>query len=48
MITKNERDIAVIYRVLKYCMEAEKAIEHFGKDLDEFKNNAVFRNAQIL
>lgn len=45
MITKSERDITVIYRVLKYCLEAEKAVEHFGRDLDEFKNNAVFRNA---
>lgn len=45
MITDNERDITVICRILKYCIEVEKAIELFGKSLENFKNNAVFRNA---
>lgn len=45
MITKAERDIAIIHRILKYCGDVDKAIEHFGKSFDIFKNVDIFRNA---
>lgn len=45
MITDTERDITIIYRILKYCGDIDKATEHFGKSFETFKNDAVFRNA---
>lgn len=45
MITKLERDITVIYRILRYYGDVEKAIAHFGNSLEKFKNDVVFRNA---
>lgn len=45
MITDSERDITVIYRILKYCSDIDKAVAHFGNSFDKFKDDDVFRNA---
>lgn len=45
MISDRERDITVIYRILKYCDDIDKAIALFGNSLEKFENDAVFRNA---
>lgn len=45
MIKDTERDINVVYRILKYCKDVEKAISHFENSFDKFKNDVVFINA---
>lgn len=45
MISDRERDVTVIYRILKYCSDIDKAVEHFGNSFDKFNDDAVFRNA---
>lgn len=45
MIVIDERDIAVIRRLLSCCYEIDEALERFGKSLDDFKRDNLFRNA---
>lgn len=45
MIMDDECDITVIRKVLTYCSEVDDAAAHFGRSLENFRNNAVFRNA---
>ena len=45
MIMENERDIAVLRKILRYCCEVDEAVERFGKNFEIFENDAVFRNA---
>lgn len=45
MITRSDRDITVVYRILKYCSDIDKATAHFGNSFEDFKSDVVFRNA---
>ncbi|MBQ0110326.1 MAG: DUF86 domain-containing protein [Oscillospiraceae bacterium] len=43
-----ERDLAIIQKIYKYCTEIDDAHLKFGKSYDSFKNDTVYKNAVSL
>ena len=39
------KDIIVLQKIEKYCVEIQDTCEHFGTSQEEFENNFIFRNA---
>ena len=39
------RNLTVLLHMKEYCEQIDKALEVFGKSLEEFNSNVVFRNA---
>ena len=44
----NERDLSIIQKMYKYCLEIEDAHKKFGKSYEAFKNDTVYKNAVFL
>ena len=39
------KDRSIIRHILKYCQEADAAVDYFGNDESAFMSNPVYRNA---
>ena len=39
------KDLTVLLHMKEYCEQIEKALDMFGKNIEEFNINVVFRNA---
>ena len=39
------KDRSIIHHILKYCQEADAAVDYFGNDESTFMNNPIYRNA---
>ncbi len=44
----NERDLSIIRKIYKYCLEIEEAHTVFGKSYELFKKETVYKNAVSL
>lgn len=43
MISDRERDITVLWRLLKYCRDVKMFMEQFGKSYEQFINNTAYQ-----
>ena len=41
----NIKDIQILEHIIKYCIDIQLAIEHFGKDEKTFSSSPVYLNA---
>lgn len=48
MITREERDIIVLGRIVMYCNEISETIERFGNDIEIFRNDKIYVNAVAM
>ena len=44
----DERDLSIIQKMYKYCLEIDDAHKKFGKSYEAFKNDTVYKNAVSL
>ena len=44
----DERDLAIIEKILSYCRQIEDAHTQFGRDRERFFSNTVYHNAVAL
>ena len=40
-----KRDLTILLHMQGYCEEVEETLNTFNKDIEQFKNNFIFRNA---
>lgn len=43
-----ERDTRILSHIVSYCDQIDMAVEHFGRDYETVRTNAVYRNAVAL
>lgn len=41
----DERDVQILQHIVKYCNEVQATIDFFGKDIQKFTDNFIYRNA---
>ena len=41
----NTKDAQILEHIIKYCIDIQLAVEHFGKDETTFTHNPVYLNA---
>ena len=47
-MNSSDRDIYIVKKIIKYCVEANDAISHFGDSLDILKENNIYKNASAM
>ena len=44
----DERDIYILKKIIKYCIEANETITRFGDSLDILKADSIYKNASAM
>ena len=47
-MSSNERDIYIIKKIIKYCIEASDTISRFGDSIDILKADSIYKNASAM
>ena len=47
-MSNNERDIYILKKMIKYCLEADETIQRFGDSIDTLKSDSIYMNATAM
>jgi len=47
-LSNDERDMYIVSKIIKYCLEANDTISRFGDSLDTLKADNIYKNASAM
>ena len=47
-MNNKERDIYILKKIIKYCLEADETIRRFGDSIDILKSDNIYKNATAM
>ena len=47
-LSKLQRDVIILRRVLRYCNDVNESIDHFGDDFEAFEKSSVYRGSASM
>ena len=47
-MSNNDRDIYILKKIIKYCLEADETIKRFGDSISTLKSDSIYMNAAAM
>jgi len=47
-MSNKERDIYILKKIIKYCVEADETIQRFGNSFESLKSDNIYKNAAAM
>ena len=47
-MNNRDRDIYILKKIIKYCLEADETIQRFGDSIETLKTESIYKNATAM